>query len=367
MEEYINVLKSLIHKGDRINSGLFSGDMGLCLVLYLLNKDVANHETEEIADALLEKVTESIATMNDTSFCNGLAGIGWAICLMHRKECIQGDINDILYNIDAAVYKSLCNPNISFGTDLANGLIGYMVYILFRLEGSGHNGQEVQALVNEATLRIVIDQLEEKMPTMFPMMSKDMSTSILWDFPILFYCLGKAIKLGMYKEKIEGMLANWSYTLNGAIPFANMNRLALANALAYANRELNNQIICSYIDILFYAVDLRKYLREIDKESFFLNGDWFYAMLNTYLAKALMDERHVRYSELDVAHSVLLEKYHENVVVGLKDISNKEVQSTLLNGYGGALLAYQISQGVFQKETAKSIFNPELKNKEIEV
>jgi len=152
MEEYINVLKSLIHKGDRINSGLFSGDMGLCLVLYLLNKDVANHETEEIADALLEKVTESIATMNDTSFCNGLAGIGWAICLMHRKECIQGDINDILYNIDAAVYKSLCNPNISFGTDLANGLIGYMVYILFRLEGSGHNGQEVQALVNEATL-----------------------------------------------------------------------------------------------------------------------------------------------------------------------------------------------------------------------
>lgn len=32
---------------------------------------------------------------------------------------------------------------------------------------------------------------------------------------------------------------------------------------------------------------------------------------------------------------------------------------------GGALLAYQISQGVFQKETAKSISNPELKNKEI--
>lgn len=90
--------------------GLFNGDMGICLALYLsrMAKDMPlSAETETHADKLLEHIISEARNAINPAFDNGLSGIGWAINFLHAHKCIEGDIDDILYNIDASIYKEL--------------------------------------------------------------------------------------------------------------------------------------------------------------------------------------------------------------------------------------------------------------------
>lgn len=171
-----------------------------------------------------------------------------------HDACIEGDIDDILYNIDAIIYRKMHNHQEAINADFENGLIGYLTYIVFRLMNDSQKEENLQSQLNEATLRAVIGKIELVMPSRIPMLSKDLYPSLLWDFPILFYCLGKAMKLGIYKEKICNMYREWSYLLTCTLPYLNINRLAIANSLAFSNSVIKNQAINSHIDTLFYSI-----------------------------------------------------------------------------------------------------------------
>lgn len=157
MEKYLDRIKELIKKGSSQTPGLFSGNMGICFSLYVINKELKDIEIERIADNLLEKTINEISTMKDVSFDKGLAGIGCAINLLHMNNCIEGDIDDILYNIDATIYKNLCQQNQHHSVDLLNGLIGYLLYIVSRFKNERHKKDIFQNTINESILRIIIE------------------------------------------------------------------------------------------------------------------------------------------------------------------------------------------------------------------
>lgn len=355
MEEYIKTLKILINKENNLNPGLFLGNMGLCFSIYLINKVAHDEEIDQIADNLIERVVNSIITMKDPSFANGLCGIGWGINYLYMKKCVQGDIDDILYNIDATIYKKVHNHQEIVNVDFGDGLIGYLTYIVFRLMNDDHEECSLQKQLNEATLRAIVDKLEISVPSRIPMLSKDLYPSLLWEFPILFFCLGKALKLGIYKEKICSMCENWSYLFTSILPYLNINRLAIANSLAYSNGVIKNHAIDSYIDTLFYSVNFKTYIHEIKKESVQLCGDWFYAILNSYMAIKLMDKKHVRYSELENTHKKILNLYNKNIRGTLCNIRGTLPNITLVNGYSGALMSYCLINNDFINNDIKML------------
>lgn len=213
--------------------------------------------------------------------------------------------------------------------------------------------ENLQKQLNEATLRAIVDKIELVIPCRIPMLSKDLYPTILWEFPILFYCLGKAMKLGIYKEKICSMYGEWSYFLTCILPYLNINRLAIANSLAYSNSVIKNQAIDSYIDTLFYSVNFEAYIHEIRKDNIVLCGDWFYAILNSCIAIKLMDRKHVRYSELENMHKKILDLYNKNVADKLCNIGETQPNITLINGYCGTLLSYCLINNDFTNDDDK--------------
>lgn len=260
------------------------------------------------------------------------------------NNCIEGDIDDILYNFDATIYKNLNEQNRHHSVDLLNGLIGYLLYIVSRFKNESHKKDTFQNTINESILRIIIDKLEIKMPDRFYLSSRDILTTILWDTPILFYCLGEVIKMGIYKEKIERMVEDWSYVLVGSLPFFDINRLALANSLTFVNKDLGNKNIESYVDTLYYSIKFQNYLREINKNSISINGDWFYAMFNVHMARKLMDKKHVRYLEMKECASKLFLLYEDNIQNKFLNSIEEKDNISLINGLSGALLVYSISK-----------------------
>ena len=349
MEEYRQLLKKLSKESKTGKIGLFLGDMGVCFSLYLMNKTFNDEEVENIADELLDKVIAAITQMNDLSFDTGLAGIGWAINCLHTNGCIEGDINDILYNIDAAIYKSLYEQNRILSSDLIKGLIGFLVYFLYRLKNVGNNIDCIQYSIIEAGFRMVVDKLEGCITSRFISIQNDVYPTIISDFPILFFCLGKVMRMGIYRDKIESLMNTWCYQVTGALPFLSVNRLALANSLAYVNKELKNKRLGAYVDTLFYSINFNDYSHDIEKSNLFLNGDWFCALFNIAEALHLMDRNHIRYKDLEVTATYLYKDYCKTMSEQFDNFVIKTQSSALINGKGGALFAFFI---------LKCLYNP---------
>lgn len=348
MEEYRQILKNLLKESKTGEIGLFSGDMGVCFSLYLMNKSFRDEEVENIADELLDKVIAAIAHMNDLSFDTGLSGIGWAINCLHTNGCVEGDIDDILYNIDAAIYKNLYEQNRILSSNLVKGLVGFLVYFLYRLKNVENNADNIQCSIVEAGFRMVVDKLESSMVSRFISIQNDVYPTIISDFPILFFCLGEAMRMGIYREKIESLLNTWCYQLTGVLPFLSVNRLALANSLAYVNKELKNKRLGAYVDTLFYSINFSDYSYDIEKSNFFLNGDWFCALFNIAEALHLMNRNHIRYMDLEVTATCLYNDYCKTMSELFNDLAIKSQSSALINGNGGALFAFYILKSLYE-------------------
>lgn len=347
MEEYRQFLKDLLKECKTGKTGIFSGDMGVCLSLYLMNKSFKDEEVENIADELLDKVIAAITQMNDLSFDTGLSGIGWAINCLHANGCIEGDIDDILYNIDAAIYKSLYEQDRIISSNLAKGLIGFLVYFLYRLKNGKNNADNIQYSIVEAGFRMVVDKLESCTTSRFISIQNDVYPTIIADFPILFFCLGEAMRIGIYRDKIESLMNTWCYQLTGVLPFLSVNRLTLANSLVYVNKELKNKRLGAYVDTLYYSINFNDYYHDIEKSNVFLNGDWFCALFNIAKALHLMDRNHIRYMDLQVNATCLYNEYCKTMSELLDELALKSKGCALINGKVGALFAFCILRSLY--------------------
>lgn len=357
MEKYRQFLKNLLKESNTGNVGLFFGDMGACFSLYLMNKFFKDEDVENIADELLDKVIVAITQMNDLSFDTGLSGIGWAINCLHANGCVEGDIDDILYNIDAAIYKSLYEQDRILSSDLIKGLIGFLVYFLYRLKNVGNSADGIQSGIVEAGFRLVVDKLESCTISRFISIQNDVYPTIISDFPILFFCLGESMRMGVYREKIESMMNTWCYHLTCILPFLSVNRLALANSLAYVNKELKNKRLDAYVDMLFYSINFNDYSHDIERSNLFLNGDWFCALFHIAKALRLMDCNHIRYKDLEVTATSLYKDYCKTMSELLDKLAIKSQNSTLtlINGRGGALFAFCILRSLYNPSESSKI------------
>lgn len=107
------------------------GRMGCIIFFYHYSRYTNNELFAQIADELLEELCEKIAVNANWYFSSGLAGIGWGIEYLARNKFIDGDTNEILYNIDKKImeYDVYRIPDRTF----EKGIEGLSWYVLSRL------------------------------------------------------------------------------------------------------------------------------------------------------------------------------------------------------------------------------------------
>ncbi len=195
-ERILELLTSYNYK----NLGLFTGKTGVCLALYSLAKGFGVAEAENAADSLVEEIAAELPRARSTSFDKGLAGIGWAVNLLNEAGCITGKIDEILCDVDAAIYKTLTCKSYNIPLYCTSGLVGYLAYLSCRLGNPNHRKNGDLNRLCTAALRITIDKIQNIMPSAFSVMSKDLYITALWEFPLLFVLLRKALELGVYSH-----------------------------------------------------------------------------------------------------------------------------------------------------------------------
>lgn len=106
---------------------LYHGKMGIAMALMIYARHHDRPYLHDYAERLLLNVCDNIPENMSPGFAEGLAGIGYGITILHRKGLIDGNLDDILADIDAQLmrYDPRRYDDFSFRT----GLCGIKYYI----------------------------------------------------------------------------------------------------------------------------------------------------------------------------------------------------------------------------------------------
>lgn len=119
--------------------GICKGRMGCVLFLYHYSRKMNNKVFAQMSDELLEELCENITVDINWYFSNGLAGIGWGIEYLAWNKFIEGDTNEILYDIDKKIMEyDVCRM---VDTTFEKGVEGLFWYLLSRLISQYKMGQ----------------------------------------------------------------------------------------------------------------------------------------------------------------------------------------------------------------------------------
>lgn len=323
--------------------GLFNGTMGVCMALYHVYLEAPNEYVGKAAEDLLDEVIHKMPQLKDMSFENGILGIGWAINKLHMEMCIQGDIDDILYNIDASLYRALTEPDAPFFKSMSN-LLGALAYMVDRLSNPFHDCASVQHLLNVDMLRLIMNNLSVMVPAYLANINRDTASCVAWNVFVLFRSLAKAIRFGICNNQINQMMYMWETQLCTSFPFFHNNRLLFACVLESLNVSLGHQPLTEYTKLLLRSIDESSIRKEAISHVHCISTGWGYAVwILNFVIKCKHDDADM-VQLLSRTRSVIMRKGIREFSLTLNRVKNPNV--SLVGGLSGILLLFYSKKSI---------------------
>ncbi|MGV8096402.1 MAG: lanthionine synthetase LanC family protein [Mangrovibacterium sp.] len=140
------------------NLGLFNGKMGIAIFFYHYAKYTGNKVYENYAGDLLDEIYEEINVRTPADFTCGLTGVGWGIEYLVQNEFIEAETDEVLKEIDQAVFVSRWkHPVLVLHQD---DLFGFGLYYLSRLKGKEHDHENLETLKKKEMLIYLMNDCE---------------------------------------------------------------------------------------------------------------------------------------------------------------------------------------------------------------
>lgn len=115
--------------------GLFHGKMGAAVALYMYSAQYSDEQMGEFAWELFQQVYDGIHCDMPVGLEYGLAGIGYGTTLLKRYGLLDGDLNDVLMEIDRKIMER--DPRRLTDLSLRTGAGGIQLYIDLRRKTEG--------------------------------------------------------------------------------------------------------------------------------------------------------------------------------------------------------------------------------------
>ena len=206
-------------------------------------------------------------------------------------------------------------------------------------------------------MRDVINKLEVVLSSQFSGITKDIYTSIICNYPILFIYLKKAIELDIYSKKIYNIVKFWSTYLPSYIPYYNINKLYLIVALKYLDMTFDYQLFNKYIQTLIFLLDEDELYKEIDTNIMNINEGVFFVEILLQSAKKLFANTDFgnKCAALYLKIHKGLTPLYDNSLETMRTTKNFNLQ--LINGFLGVEIINILYPSLFKINTRRLFFD----------
>ena len=331
---------------NRAGDGLFTGKSGQIIFLYHLFQKTNDKHIKKHADSLLTEMYNSVKRKGKSgvpNFDDGLAGIGWSLNYLVENKICEGNIDDILKDIDDVIFKVLNEEDAPY---YLNVLIGYLIYEISRI--SNKKGGNITTKINQELFIKIINKIDEVAPNEFQNIGKEYVFDLFWPFPVLILALNKALDYDIFNDKILIMIDQWMYYLNTHLPGMNCHRLSLALSLYHLNSKLMRKDIDRLIHLLLFSIDFDIFYKEVDHNLFNIQSGWYGIVFLLHHAKKIFNAGYPNYDMLEPFRRKIIDlckaQSESEIISGFKTFMEKNIaiHYGLTSGLSGIGLLYQI-------------------------
>ncbi len=213
---------------DLKNIGLFNGKMGISIYLFHLAKETGNKEHQKRAEKLIDEVYSAVSRNQPSSdFENGLAGIAWGIEYLVQNDFVDSNTDEILSDADDKIYSRIIAQKRD--TLRSSDIIGYIIYIIARLQGKKLNSvyNDASTFIFKRLLTDLINQLGQQIEERKLSLQEPVLFRIYWQLPIILILLAKVREINCHTHKIDHILNHLSPSVLSLFPHLTSNRLYL--------------------------------------------------------------------------------------------------------------------------------------------
>ncbi|MFV0585036.1 MAG: alpha-1,2-fucosyltransferase [Parabacteroides gordonii] len=178
-------------------NGLFYGKMGVAVFLFHYASVYQDEFYENIAMNLILTVFSRINTQTSIDYADGLSGMGCAIEYLYQNEFVEGDINEILSDLDL-LFDDILNDSRKKKDSYAN-LLGLIRYYRFRLSGKYLDSENERTKKNKLNLSYLLNLLESEV--CIPLCDKEDIISELYEMSIL----------ELYSKQVKKLLSHYLF------------------------------------------------------------------------------------------------------------------------------------------------------------
>lgn len=337
-EIILNLNKKLISSVDEsFPLGLTHGEMGMSLYFYYLSRIEQNEEYKIIADKLLEDVYNNLSFDYSITVENGMAGIGLGITNLVKNRFIEGDVNELLEDIDNVIFKKLAFPQYSAAYK-KDELLHLLYYLSVRLDDQ--TDEEGWYIFQELIIK-VINQFAVGLKGDF--FNEYFSFSVYhYHLPVFVYVCSKLLEQNFYNERIHKILEEFEPMILGRFPLLHANRLYLLCGMLPLIPYMQNPQWKNYAGHLQREISVTDiFVKEMKNKHIFVSNGlslmyllFFYLENNhpAYRIDYSPDDFYRKITESEVWTSLFKRDYYFNIHRGL------------LNGFPGVQLALSLIQ-----------------------
>jgi lantibiotic modifying enzyme len=221
------------------NIGLFNGKMGISIYLFHLAKETGDKEQQKLAEKLIDEVYREVSqNQPPPHFANGLAGIAWGMEYLVQNNFVNANTDEILSDVDDKIYSHI----VAQKQDAlrSNNIIGYIIYIIARLQGKKLNSADnASTFIFKRLLVDLTNQLGQQIEERKLSLQEPVLFQISWQLPIILMLLAKLKAMNFYVYKIDHLLTNLSPFMLSLFPCSSSNKLYLLLAIERILQQAN--------------------------------------------------------------------------------------------------------------------------------
>src|SRR5699024_1029811 len=138
----------------------------------------------EFAERLIDEVYEEVGKNQILpDFESGLAGIAWGIEHLVQNEYVEADTDIILSEVDDKIYQHIATTDV-LPTGLLKGALGYMLYILARIENIDIQSGSASIFIFRRLLIDLINHISKTIEEQKFRAQEPLLFDLSWDLPL---------------------------------------------------------------------------------------------------------------------------------------------------------------------------------------
>jgi hypothetical protein len=253
----IDILNNqLIESLDEYPIDLTNGKMGFCIYYYYLSRWEEKEEFKQIAGKLLDDIVGNLSETMNITVESGLAGIAIGISHLVKEKFVDGDINEILEDVDSYILKKLLFLETKDSKNqIPKAELIHLLYYLY-LRYAEQTSYDDKYIFQELIIT-TIEMFKHDLQADF--FNEYFSFSLRnFHLPFFLYVISKIYDLNIYSVRIIKILEEFINQILSMFPVLQANRLYLLWGLIYIKPCLSDykKEIDSHIHLLKEAIDI---------------------------------------------------------------------------------------------------------------